>query len=164
MRKFSKYCLLTVAMTFALSACDSNDGECRQDKAVGLGVAFFQTTFSSTTESYVASAMSDSMTVYGLDNDSLIANRSYRSSVNLPLRVLDNRSVYVVQRGSSTPDTVIINHQNENTFLSLECGCVVYHTVDNVMTTNHQIDSVTVMTPQVVNTSTTNIRLYYHER
>ena len=49
-------------------------------------------------------------------------------------------------------------------FLSLECGCITYHTLRRVETTTHIIDSIIILNDDVktsIESSGTNLRIYF---
>lgn len=150
-------------ITRCLIACTPTDGNCNQDKGVLLGVALYKTTFDSQLESYVPSALTDTMTVYGLNNDSLLVNRRAINSLKLPLRSLDSVTNFVFQRDALEKDTITFLYDNTEQLISLECGCVIYHNIIDVKTTNHQIDSVTILNVQVNNTTNTHMRIYFND-
>ena len=74
------------------------------------------------------------MTIKGLNNDSILYQEQSLSSFNLPLHALQSTSAFVLQRGVLEPDTIVISHENVNQFISLECGCFVYHTIKSTAT------------------------------
>lgn len=153
---------LLLICLLVLVACTSSDGECRKNRVVVMGVSLYKTVFDADAEAFVTSSTTEKMTIKGLDNDSLLYNDQSLSSFDLPLRVLEPTSSFVLQRGILGTDTIVIFHENTNNFISLECGCFVYHTIKETATTTHQIDSVVIENTYVQNVSEKHLRIYYH--
>jgi hypothetical protein len=110
----------------------------------------------------------DSLTVQGLriDStghyqlvDSILYNRQSESSINLPLNNFKPKSTFKI-KFNTILDTMTIFHANLNDYLSLECGCIVTHSIDSVNITKHYIDSVRIKIRDVNTTNAENIRLY----
>lgn len=154
--------ILIAATACALAACSgSNDGTCYKERNVVAGVALYKAEYSDSQESYVLSSTTEQITVQGLDNDSTLYKATSLSSFSLPLRIKADSSVFVLQRDSTGTDTLTIFHTNENNFISMECGCFVFHTIKDVQATANQIDSVVLLETRVENVSNTHLRLYY---
>lgn len=122
----------------------------------------------------------DSLSVQGLRLDTLTGkfslvdsilynNKKKVSTIDLPLnnlltksnpsKNLPTQSTFVL-KFNTTVDTMTIYHTNINDYLSLECGCIVTHTIDTIITTNHFIDSVQIKIHDVNTINAENIRLY----
>lgn len=156
-----KLTYLIILYLLVLVGCTASDGECRKDKVVVMGVSLYKTVFDAETEAFVSSPTTEKMTIQGLDNDSILYQEQSSSTFNLPLRALQSTSSFILQRGVLQSDTMVIFHENVNKFISLECGCFVYHTIKNVVTTTHQIDSVVIENTYVQNVSEKHLRIYY---
>lgn len=152
---------LLLACLLLLSACTSSDGECRKSKDVVVGVSLYKTVFDAQTETYVSSPITEQMTIKGLLNDSILYNGQSLSNFVLPLHALQPATSFVLQRGTFESDTIVIFHENTNNFISLECGCFVYHTLQAIATTTHQIDSLVIDIPSVQNVAQKHLRIYY---
>lgn len=153
--------IYVVLIPLLVSACAANDGECRKEKIVTVGVSNYKTVYNSTSEEFVSSALTERFTIYGLDEDSLLYDTKSLSSYELPLHTLQNRSSFVLQRDTLGADTLTIIHQNNPQFISLECGCFVYYTIQDVVYTVHQIDSVVITNTYVQNVAENHLKIYY---
>jgi len=155
---------LTYALVFCLLilvGCTASDGECRKDNVVVMSVSLYKTVFNTEKDAFVSSPTTERMTVRGLDNDSILYHEQMVSTLNLPLRALHNSSSFILQRGFLASDTIVIFHDNVNKFISLECGCFVYHTLKSTTTTTHQIDSLVIENSYVQNVAEKHLRIYY---
>ena len=144
-----------------LVGCTASDGECRKEKVVVKSVSLYKTVFNTQEEAFVSSSTTEKMTIQGLGNDSILYHEQSLSTFNLPLHALQSTSAFVLQRGALEPDTIVISHENVNQFISLECGCFVYHTIQGATTTTHQIDSLVIENTYVQNVSENHLRIYY---
>ena len=153
---------LLVACLLFFTACTSSDGECRKSKVVVMGVSLYKTIFDADAEAYVTSPITERLTIKGVTNDSILYNDQPVSSFVLPLHALQPVTSFVVQRGTLGTDTIVIFHENSTNFISLECGCFVYHTIQTTSTTTHQIDSLVIENSAVQNVTEKHLRIYYH--
>lgn len=148
------------------------DDQCRENKRVEMKLDAFHVVANKTRDTIKTTSLTiDSLTVRGLkyDNaslkyfyvDSILFNNSKigSSTFNLPLQKFDSISKYVITFNKTT-DTVTVKHKNSTQYLSLECGCLIVHTIDTVLTTNHFIDSIRISNHIVNATNAENIRIY----
>jgi hypothetical protein len=157
--------LVNIILLFSLiftSSC-SNDEQCRKDRYIRTTAGIYQVTYDSTTKIRTTTLLSpDSISVQGLGVDS-ITDYKKKSSILFPLNQITTATESKFRvKFNQTVDTITILHTNYNAFLSLECGCLVTHSIDTVITTNHFIDSVRISVHDV-NTSTSakeNIKIY----
>lgn len=147
---------------FFLSACTQTEN-CTQEKNVLMQVGFYKKTMDSTTNIYSKSALTiDSIWVMGLGTDSLLYNKETSiKSINIPLKKTIEQTDYIV-RFNNTTDTISIFHtNNDRYYLSLECGCVVAHSIDEIVSTGHFIDSVSIINRDINTTNAENIQIYH---
>jgi hypothetical protein len=145
-----------------LSACTQTEN-CTQEKNVLMQVGFYKKTMDSTTKIYSKSALTiDSIWVMGLGTDSLLYNKETSiKSINIPLKKTIEQTDYIV-RFNNTTDTISIFHtNNDRYYLSLECGCVVAHSIDEIVSTGHFIDSVSIINRDINTTNAENIQIYH---
>ena len=147
---------------FFLSACTQTEN-CTQEKNVLMQVGFYKKTMDSTTKIYSKSALTiDSIWVMGLGTDSLLYNKETSiKSINIPLKKTIEQTDYIV-RFNNTTDTISIFHtNNDRYYISLECGCVVAHSIDEIVSTGHFIDSVSIINRDINTTNAENIQIYH---
>lgn len=147
---------------FFLSACTQTEN-CTQEKNVLMQVGFYKKTMDSTTKIYSKSALTiDSIWVMGLGTDSLLYNKETSiKSINIPLKKTIEQTDYIV-RFNNTTDTISIFHtNNDRYYISLECGTVVAHSIDEIVSTGHFIDSVSIINRDINTTNAENIQIYH---
>lgn len=156
---FPIYLIIIIAI---LTACNPSD-ECREKTSVNMQIGFYTKTLNpSTKKTLISSQAIDSIWVHALGIDSLIYNNKKSEKLMLiPLNSTAEHTDYIVQFNDIT-DTISIFHQNNDKYyLSLECGCVVAHTIDEVVTTRHYIDSVSIVYPEINNTNIENVQIFH---
>jgi len=145
-----------------LASCTSTES-CRENKVVTMQIGFYTKTQNTATKIYSKSTLNiDSIWVNGLEVDSfLYRNKLSVKSVNVPLKNKVEQTDFII-RFNQTTDTVSIFHQNNDQYyLSFECGCVVAHTIDEVITTGHFVDSVAIINREINNINAENIQIYH---
>ena len=148
---------------FVAGSC-SNDETCRKDRFIATKAGIYKVTYDALTKIRTTTALNvDTITVQGIGVDS-IEDYTKQSSIVFPLKKSNksNDESRFLVKFNKMVDTVTILHTNYNQYLSLECGCMVTHSIDTVITTNHFIDSVRISVHDV-NTSTSakeNIKIY----
>jgi len=147
------------------------DEQCRQNKYVEMKVDFFHVKASAKRDTVTISTLTiDSITVRGLAyntttskyeaKDSIIYNDSKSvSTIDLPLHKLSTISKYQIKLNAIT-DTLTVVHTNTDSYLSLECGCLKFHTINSVASTRHFVDSVSISNSNVNTSHAENIRIY----
>ncbi|MBR1809954.1 MAG: hypothetical protein IJ776_11315 [Paludibacteraceae bacterium] len=102
----------------------------------------------------------DSVTVQGVGIDSVLYNNQKNvSKLSLPLRSDTTETRYLLTLNSQ-PETLVIKHENNDYFVSLACGCFVFHEVDTAFGTNGLIIDSEVINTAVQNVEQDNIKLY----
>lgn len=157
--------IFTLLFVLTISSCNTDEG-CRKDKYVKLQLGIYHVTYNNTTNSRTAVYLNiDSITVKGIGIDSVLYNNTKKiNSVTLPLNKAGSTNIisaFEIAFNNIT-DTITIIHNNQSQYLSLECGSIVTHKIDTVLTTNHFIDSVSISVHDV-NTSTSakeHIKIY----
>ncbi len=160
MRFFIQIYLILIVAIF--SACNPSD-ECREKTSVNMQIGFYSKTINPTTQKMLISPQAiDSIWVRGLGLDSLIyKNKKSEKLILIPLNSTVEHTDYIVQFNDKT-DTISIFHQNNNRYyLSLECGCIVAHTIDEVVSTRHYIDSISIVYPEINNISIENVQIFH---
>jgi len=159
-KKIAKIILFCFPVLFA-AGC-SSDGECVTTSAVSLGADFYYMKFDFEQDQFVSfPLLTDTFTIYGLGNDSLLIDNQNIYNVRLPLKPFDTQTTYIFQRENMLPDTINFVYDNENNFISLECGCLVFHRITDIEYTFNSIDSVVVMNNFAADEQAKNIRIYF---
>ncbi len=152
-------CLMFVILL--LAACKP-DTECRQTESVRCVIVFECDSVHSdedTTFTVKFTAI-DSVSVQGVGNDSVLYdNQHYVSKLSLPLRSDTTETQYLLTLNSEE-DILTIKHENNDYFVSLACGCFVFHEVDTAYGETGLIVNSKVLNTAVQNVEQENVRLY----
>lgn len=152
------YCPIVFCLLLACASC-SVDEECRTDDNVRLHAVLVCDSLTATGDTVMFNAL-DSIRVQGIGSDSLLLNNTKNvSSLSLPLRSDTTTTSFVVQTNGQC-DTIAIQHTNDNHFVSLACGCFVYHTIENVKTTHTFIAETEIVNATIENYEQDNIRIH----
>lgn len=155
MRKPLFYILFVLLL---FSACEP-DTECRQEETVSLKVVFLCDSLDAEGEKVTFTTI-DSLTLQGVGSDSVLLNNAKNvQSLSLPLRkdtVLTSFALTINEK----KDTLTIRHTNNQQFISLACGCFIYHTIEEAVHTSAVIDSLEILNTAVENYQQDNLRLY----
>ncbi len=146
------YTTFLIAILF-IAAC-SQDETCREKRDVNLKAGFFR--FETTT-----SAGIDSLTVYGLGQDSLLYdNKKSLSKIALPLNNSDVQSIYEM-KFNEVLDTLFILHTNTEHFISYPCGTVITYQIDTVFSTNHYIKAIKIQYHDINTTDVQHLQIFH---
>lgn len=148
---------LFVLVIVAYVAC-TNDNSCHENRYVVMTSDFYTQT-NDTTTTYTM----DSIWVEGLGNDSILyQNTKSVSSISLPLQKLRDTTQFVI-RFNNIYDTLTVVHTNIQQYLSLECGCLVTHQIDSLLTktTYHKVKKIKVKYTNVSTTAKENLQIYF---
>ncbi|MGC3979526.1 MAG: DUF6452 family protein [Paludibacteraceae bacterium] len=165
-RKHNILLFLIGLLVLGLSACSNSDDTCRKSRSVSAGIYFYKDTLNINTGDTVSLALSvDSITVYGLDVDSILyKNVKKVSNIHVPLNPFADESKFVI-KSNMIYDTLTIRYTQEYQFLSLECGSVHAQHLSSVSTTGHFFKKTTISTSEVNTTTTssnaTNIKIHH---
>lgn len=161
--------LAIVSVFFATCGC-APDEECRKENIIRMKAMLYTQSFNETKKTYTpVEHTPDSLSVWGLGNDSLLYDRAQTNYVYLPLNKNAASSTFVLHYWYSpdenthidAQDTLVVSFVNTNTYISLECGCFVYQTLQDFQFTRHALDSIEVLNQQVNTFDEEHIRLYY---
>jgi len=157
---FFLFILISLQMGFV--SCTTDD-ECRKEKDVNMQFAFYTETVHPTTQVISKTAFNiDSIWVKALDKDSFIyKNKKNVKTIILPLKKFENQTDFIVQFNDVTDTISIFHDNNENYFLSLECGCIVTHTIKEAVSTNHFIKSIEILNTEINTTDATHLQIFH---
>lgn len=110
----------------------------------------------------------DTVSVRGIGTDSLLYNSTRNiNAFYVPLRADTNITQFEIE-WKHRLDTLSIRHIRDFQYISLACGCNVYHVIDSVWSQQHFIQSAYIVDSDVqaqdVGHEITNIRLVVIER
>lgn len=149
---------LALLVAFFLMACSSID--CPMNNTIGCKYALRGNdgTFSDTLS--VITLRPDS-------NDAVIQNRITRvTTFSLPMSYEHERDtllfVLTDTLGKTSIDTTVISKTNTPHFESVDCPARFFHTIKEIKTTHHRIDSIVIANPNVDNEEKENLLIYFH--
>lgn len=141
-----------------LAACEP-DKTCRQDVDVTAEIVLKGTVIDT---AGIATAFTswDSITVQGVGNDSVLYNNAKSvSKLLVPLKIDTNVTTYSLTWHGQT-DVVYFRHDNTRRFVSMACGCVIYHSIEEVWCNGVWIDSVKIVNSAVEAVEQENVQVY----
>ena len=89
----------------------------------------------------------------------LYNNKQSVTQLQLPLRSDTTVTAFTLTWHEMT-ETLYIRHDNTQRFVSMACGCIIYHNIDSVWFTGTWIDSVKIINAAVETVKQENIKLY----
>ena len=104
----------------------------------------------------------DSVTVWGVGSDSVIYNNETIEKLALELNPKASETQYVVQAvgsGHTYTDTISLYHTNQPWFQSMECGCMVFSTLDSIKTKGVIFQSAKILDSKIINVETEHVTL-----
>jgi hypothetical protein len=156
MRKFIPGSLLVILAVTILSLISCTPGSCFEETESYLKASFYT---GGVTPKLQAP---DSLTLYGLNNDSIIYNKSVNVQPALiPLNASTDSCTFVIQINGIT-DTIEFQYSSYPHLISKECGYTFYHHIDTVRNyTRHSIKDIYTGNTTITNLNVENIRIFY---
>ena len=171
MKNFYSPSILILLFFLIFAACTA-DTTCRKDMNVRMNVTL-QADSLNETQHNVRYTSWDSITVQIVGEDSLlIDNRKGLKQLPLFLHpisqdTLEGATSSIVTAFAMTyhmqTDTLYVEHTPRQYFVSLACGCAIYHTILNAWSTDLRVDSVQIINSNVANALQENLRIHLHE-
>lgn len=149
---------ILLPLALVLAACEPDTG-CRESMEVGMGVSVVRQLVDSVSTQRVNQW--DSVFVQGVGTDSILYTHSQsanKKTLTMPLRSADTITIYQMQ-WHGIWDTLYIKHTPVEHFVSMACGCAIYHTIDTVWANNTFIQEIEIIHSAVERGETENIRL-----
>ena len=165
--------LLGLLAALLLAGC-TVDTECRQTTTVYLNMVLTGDSLRPSTDSirlhYDSLAMDTvsfssitGMQIYGLGRDSIICDSTdVLGIVQLPLKPDSLHTEFVINYNGRS-DTLSVLHGNDMQFISLACGCLVYHTIEGWKMSKNFLDSVHILNDLVTTSADKHMQLYFHK-
>lgn len=150
--------LIVLVIGICLISCEP-DKTCRQD--VDVRARLVLRCYHHDTLDVVSEVTQwDSITVQGVGSDSILySNTKSAKELLLPLRGDTTVTAYTLLWNGKT-ETLYIRHSNTQRFVSMACGCVIYHQIEDVWCDKVWADSVVIINAAVETVEQDNIRIY----
>jgi len=148
----------------AQTAC-INEEVCEDIATVPIRIGFFETE-EETSSDEPAPITLDSLTVFGLGNDSLIYNNRFSvSQIELPLDSQRDSCafIFVFPQDPSLSlqhDTIWFYYQRKPTLISMECGFSTFYELKEVASSQNKIDSLSLDNVNIRNTLDEHIKIF----
>ena len=153
--------LLYVLCAILMAAC-TTDTTCRKEMDVAMGLTLQADSLNAKGHAVIYTNW-DSLTVEALGkNELLIDNGKSVKRLFLPLRPDTTVSAFLMTFHEQT-DTLYVAHTPRQYFVSLACGCAIYHTITAAWSSDTRVDSVQIINASVENAVQENLRIYLHE-
>lgn len=157
MRTGTIYSFFCLCLLLAGAGC-TVDSECRMENTVRLHAVLVCDSLTATGDTVRFNAI-DSITVQGVGNDSLLLDNAKNiSSLALPLRNDSDETAFLLTINGQQ-DVLTVRHRNEQHFISLACGCFVYHTIEDIRAEGVFVDAVEILNSDIANYEQDNIRI-----
>ena len=83
------------------------------------------------------------------------------SYMSVPLSYT-NQTTYVMHYSETICDTIWLTHKSIPFVGDIECGSMMFYQLESLSYTNHVLDSVTLVNPEINNEEKKNFNIYYH--
>ena len=148
-----------ICLILGLVACEP-DTTCYQELGCAAQVVFAGDSVTAAGDT-VHYAQWDSIAVLGVGSDVGIQGRNIKG-MGLELRPDTNLTMYLVIYHNQI-DTLYIQHTPRQQFVSMACGCAVYHTITAAWSSDPRVDSVSIINAAVEAVAQDNLCIYLHE-
>jgi hypothetical protein len=142
--------LSVLVVMVVLTSC--NSGGCYDTMDVKVYCSFYSL-------DSLAAVSFDSVTVWGVGSDSMIYKKETLSELALELNPKAQETQYVFQAKSGLKDTISFYHTNQPWFQSMDCGCMVFSTLDSCKTTGSIFNKATILDSKIINKKTEHVIL-----
>ena len=162
-----------IAMVFLIAACTS-ETTCHKDMTVNM-VVTLQADSLNEKQHNVRYTSWDSITVQIVGENTILWNNK-KGVKQLPLflhptsqdpNLPEIETSSVITAFAMTyhlqTDTLYVEHTPRQYFVSLACGCAIYHTILNAWSSDPRVDSVQIINANVENAVQENLRIHLHE-
>ena len=123
---------------FFTSGCNL-DRPCEETTKFPVKISFYYSQ-----DQILNDTLLNNLTVFALArSDSLIADSDTLQSINLPLSIFSDTTLFVFRLNSVT-DTLSFYYDRQLMLLSKACGFVMFFTLNEVQVTHHFIDSLSI--------------------
>ena len=158
---YKYYFSLLMVLVVSFCAC-TTDTTCRKDMTVAA-LMILKADSLDANERVKAYTTWDSITVRPINNEVYILNNN-RNIKQVPLFLHPDTTItaFLMTYHHQT-DTLFVEHTPRQYFVSLACGCAVYHTITAAWSTDPRVDSVQIINASVENAVQENLCLHLHE-
>ena len=153
--------IIAICCTLFFGACTA-DTTCRKDMAVAMVVTLQSDSINSKGHVVKYTAWDSITLVIPQTLDSLLNNQKNVTKMLLPLKPDTTISTFLMTFHNQT-DTLFVEHTPRQYFVSLACGCAIYHTITAAWSTDPRVDSVQIINANVEDAIQENLCIHLHE-
>ncbi len=157
--KHIRLCSLFLILCSLLTACEP-DTTCHQELGTAVQITLSADSITSAGD-IVHYTQWDSIAVVGIGSDIGMQDKGIKV-MGLELRSDTNLTAYLMLYHNQI-DTLFIQHTPRQQFISLACGCAVYHTITAAWSSDPRVDSVSIINAAVETIAQDNLCIYLHE-
>lgn len=157
--KVLSLCSLFIILCSPFTACEP-DTTCHQELATTVQIILSADSITAEGE-VVHYTQWDSVAVVGIGSDIGTQGRGI-NSMGLELRPDSNLTAYLMLYHNQI-DTLYIQHTPRQHFISMACGCAIYHTITAAWSSDPRVDSVGIINASVETIAQENLCIYLHE-
>ena len=145
--------------SFGLVSCEP-DKVCHQELQATMQVILSADSIASEgdTISYV---QWDSVAFMGVGNNVVLKGKSLKA-MPLELRPDTTMTQYLIQYHGQI-DTLFIEHTPRLQYISMACGCAIFHTITYAWSSDPRVDSVSIINANVESFAQDNLCIHMHE-
>lgn len=153
------YWHIFLGLALLLAACEP-DTTCYQELGAHMQIIFSGDSITAAGDT-VHYAQWDSLAVVGVGNDIGMQGRNLKG-IGLELRPDTCLTRYLVLYHNQI-DTLYIQHTPRQQFVSMACGCAVYHTITAAWSSDPRVEKVSIINASVEAVAQDNLCIYLHE-
>ena len=153
--------IIAICCTLFFGACTA-DTTCRKDMAVAMVVTLQSDSINSKGHMVKYTTWDSITVVIPQTLDSLLKNQKTVTKIPLPLKPDTTISTFLMTFHNQT-DTLFVEHTPRQYFVSLACGCAIYHTITAAWSTDPRVDSVQIINANVEDAVQENLCIHLHE-
>jgi len=154
-----RLCFLFFLPCFLFAACEP-DATCHQELDTAVQITLSADSINATGDT-VRYTQWDSLLVVGVGNDIGMHEKKLKT-IDLELRPDTTLTQYLMLYHNQI-DTLYILHTPRQQFISMACGCAVYHTITAAWSSDPRVDSVSIINASVEAIAQENLCIYLHE-
>jgi hypothetical protein len=145
---------------FCLFAACEPDTACHQELGSAVQITLSADSITSSGDTIYYTQW-DSIAVVGIGSNIGMQDKGVKV-MGLELRPDTNLTAYLMLYHNQI-DTLYIQHTPRQQFISMACGCAVYHTITAAWSTDPRVDSVSIINASVESVAQDNLCIYLHE-
>ena len=158
MRHSGKYIVLGLAMW--LWACEP-DATCYQEMTTNMIVTLQADSVDAEGNTHTYQTW-DSLYVQGVGSATTLYSPNSIRQLALELRPDSTETAFLMLYHGRI-DTLVVTHTPRLQYVSMACGCAVYHTITNARSSDNRVDSILIINANIETSEQENLRIYMRE-